>query len=92
MRGGGRESGCPGFEVRVPGGVGFGRKFMGRCKKLVDIVEGKVEMDGGMLDPLETKQIHGSNPTKHHQNQQITKKIGAIFGGEFSNLGRNQQK
>ena len=44
MRGG---SGCPGFEVRVPGGDGFGRKFVGRCKILVDFVEGKVEMDVG---------------------------------------------
>ena len=50
-----------------------------------------VGKNGGKLDPLETKQIHGSNPTKHHQNQQITKKFEAIFGGEFLNLGRNQQ-
>ena len=40
-------SGCPGFEVRVPGGHGFGPKFVGKWKKLVDFVEGKVEMDGG---------------------------------------------
>ena len=38
---------------------------------------------GAMLDPLEAKQIHGSKSTKHHQNQQITKKIRAIFGGDF---------
>ena len=44
-RGGG--SGCPGFEVRVAGGHGFGTKFMGKRNKLVDFVEGKVEMDGG---------------------------------------------
>ena len=52
-------------------------------------------MEGGetweMLDPLETKQIHGSKSTKHHQTNKSQKKIGAIFGGEFSNLGRNQQ-
>ena len=30
-----------------------------------------------------------SNKTSSHQ--QITKKLGAIFGGEFSNLGQNQQ-
>ena len=40
-------SGCPGFEVRVPGGRGFGRKIVEKWKKLVDFVEGKVEMDGG---------------------------------------------
>ena len=39
-------SGCPGFEVRVPGGHGFG-VVVGKWKKLVDFVEGKVEMDGG---------------------------------------------
>ena len=38
---------------------------------------------GEMLDPLETKQIHGSKSTKHHQNQPITKNFGAIFGGDF---------
>ena len=30
-----------------------------------------------------------SNKTSSHQ--QTTKKIGAIFGGDFSNLGQNQQ-
>ena len=43
----------------------------------------KVRKLGEMLDPLETKQIHGSKSTKHHQNSQITKKFGAIFGGDF---------
>ena len=35
-----------------------------------------------MLDPLETKQIHGSKSTKLHQTNK-SKKIGAVFGGEF---------
>ena len=39
--------------------------------------------DGGKLDPLETKQIHGSKSTKHHPNQQITKTFGAIVDGDF---------
>ena len=69
--------------VRVPGGVGFGRKFVGRWKKLVDFVEGKVGMDGGMLDPLETKQIHGSNPTKSHQTNKSQKKLGLFLVGIF---------
>ena len=43
----------------------------------------KVGKLGEMLDPLETKQIHGSKSTKHHPNQQITKTFGAIFGGDF---------
>ena len=47
-------------------------------------VEGsKVGEGGGKLDPLETKQIHGSNPTKHHQNRQITKKLGLFLVGNF---------
>ena len=83
-------SGCPGCEVRVPGGVGFGRKFVGKWKKLVDFVEGKGEMERRRLDPLETKQIHGSNPTKPHQANKIQKNW-TIFGGEFSNLGKNTQ-
>ena len=44
-----------------------------------------------MLDPLETKQIHGSKSTKRHRTNKSQKKIGAIFGGEFSDLGQKQQ-
>ena len=44
-----------------------------------------------MLDPLETKQIHGSKSTKHHQNQQITKKFGGYLWWGFPDLGQNQQ-
>ena len=64
---------------------------MGRCKKLVDFVEGKVEMDGGMLDPLETKQIHGSNPTKPHQTNKSQKKLGLFLVGNFRNWGRTHK-
>ena len=46
---------------------------------------------GEMLDPLETKQIHGPKSTKHHQNQQITKKFWGYFWWGFSDLGRKQQ-
>ena len=38
---------------------------------------------GEMLDPLETKQIHGSKSTKHHQNQQITKNLELFLVGIF---------
>ena len=51
----------------------------------------KVEL-GVMLDPLVTKQIHGSNPTKLHQTNKSQKKLGAIFGGEFSKLGKKSTK
>ena len=47
---------------------------------------------GGRLDPLATQQTHGSKPTKHHQNSQITRKFfGAIFVGIFG-LGRKTTK
>ena len=47
---------------------------------------------GGRLDPLATQQIHGSKPTKHHQNSQNTRKnFGAIFVGIFG-LGRKTIK
>ena len=44
----------------------------------------------GDADPLETKQIHGSKSTKHHQTNK-SQKIGAIFGGDFRNWGRAEQ-
>ena len=65
---------------------------MGKWKKLVDFVEGKVEMGGGMLDPLETKQIHGSNPTKPHQINKSQKKIGAIFLWGIFDIGEEHNK
>ena len=48
---------------------------------------GKMGKLGEMLDPLETKQIHGSKSTKHHQTNKSQKKLGAIFWWGFSNLG-----
>ena len=47
---------------------------------------------GEMLNPLETKKIHGSKSTKLLQTNKSQKKIGAIFGGDFRNWGRNQAK
>ena len=60
-----------------------GSKLMIWGAKLKRFRGWKVGKLGEMLDPLETKQIHGSKSTKHHQNQQITKNLGAIFGGDF---------
>jgi hypothetical protein len=53
-------------------------------------VDGKGENDGGKLDPLETKQIHGSKPTKSHHTNKSKKKLGYFWLG-FSNLGKNTQ-
>ena len=38
---------------------------------------------GEMLDPLETKKIHGSKPTKHHQTNKSQKKWGLFLVGIF---------
>ena len=43
----------------------------------------KVVKLGEMLDPLETKQIHGSNPTKHHQTNKSQKNLGLFLVGIF---------
>ena len=75
----------------MPGGDGFGRKFVGKWEKLVDFVEGKVDMDGSMLDPLETKQIHGSNPTKPHQTNKSQKNWGYFWWGIFE-IGEEHNK
>ena len=72
--------GLRGVRVR---GRDFERKMEISGSKLKRFCGGKMGKLGEMLDPLETKQIHGSNPTKLYQNQEITKKIGAIFVGIF---------
>ena len=51
----------------------------------------KVGEGGGKLDPLETKQIHGSNPTKSHQTNKSQKKLGLFLMGNFRIWGRTQQ-
>ena len=43
----------------------------------------KVGKLGEMLDPLETKQIHGSKSTKHHQTNKSQKKLGLFLVGIF---------
>ena len=43
----------------------------------------KVGKLGEMLDPLETKQIHGSKSTKHHQTNKSQKNWGLFLVGIF---------
>ena len=43
----------------------------------------KVGKLGKMLDPLETKQIHGSKSTKHHQPNKSQKNLGLFLVGIF---------
>ena len=38
---------------------------------------------GEMLDPLETKQIHGSGPPKHQHTNKSQKKLGLFLVGIF---------
>ena len=47
--------------------------------------------DGGKLDPLETKQIHGSNPTKSHQTKKSQKNWGYFWWGIFE-IGEEHTK
>ena len=58
-------------------------KFDGFCG-------GKMGKLGEMLDPLETKQIHGSKSTKFHHTNKSQKSLGLFLWG-FSDLGQNQQ-
>ena len=46
-------------------------------------MDGKGGERGEKLDPLKTKQIHGSKLTKTQHANKITKKFGAIFVGNF---------
>ena len=50
----------------------------------------KVGKSGDMLDRLETKQIHGSNPSKPHQTNK-SKKLGLFLVGIFE-IGEEHNK
>ena len=69
----------------------LGRKRMISEAKLDGFSGWKVGKLVGKLDLPATQEIHGSNPTKLHHTNKSQKNIGAIFGGEFSKLGQNQQ-
>ena len=51
--------------------------------KLQRFREWKVGKLGDMLEPLETKQIHGSKLTKHHLTNKSQKKLGLFLVGIF---------
>ena len=61
----------------------FGQKWMISGSKFDGFCGWKEGKLGGMLDPLETKQIHGSKSRKHHQTNISQKIWGVIFGGDF---------
>ena len=72
-------------------GANLGRKWMISGAKLDGFRGWKVVKLGEMLDPLETKQIHGSNPTKHHQTNKSQKKLGLFLVGIFE-IGQELNK
>ena len=51
----------------------------------------KVGKLGEMLEPLETKQIHGSKSTKHHQTNKSQKKLGLFLMGIFK-IGKQHNR
>ena len=61
----------------------LGRKLMISGAKFEGFRGWKVGKLGEMLDPLETKKIHGSKSKKYHQTNKSQKTLGANFGGDF---------
>ena len=51
----------------------------------------KVGKIGGKLDPQVTKQIHGTNSTKHHHTNKSQKKLGLFLVGIFE-IGEQHNK
>ena len=78
-----RTSGESGVNRDQDRGRDFGRKKWISGSKFAGFDGWKMGKLGEMLDPLETKQIHGSKSTKHHQTNKSQKNLGAIFGGDF---------
>ena len=102
VRGTGRMSGGPdvrgyGPDVRAPNPRMNSRNSILRAE--IDDFGGKIGeiswMESGENWGKARSNSNKANPwiksNKTSSHQQITKKIGAIFGGDFSNLGRNQQ-
>ena len=75
------DDGRPVGEVNVGANLGKNIGILGQ--KFERFRGWKVEKIGEKLDPLEAKQIHGSNPTKFHHTNKSQKKIRAIFVGNF---------
>ena len=102
VRGTGRMSGGPdvrgyGPDVRAPNprmnsrNSILGRKLMISGAKFDGFRGWKVGKLGEMLDPLKTKQIHGSNPTKLRQTNKSQKKLGLFLVGIFE-IGEEHNK
>ena len=82
----GPRAGCPGLRAGCPGSKSEDELENSILGAEIDDFGGKIAeiswMESGeKLDPQVTKQIHGSNSTKHHHTNKSQKKFGAIFGG-----------
>ena len=102
-----REAGCPGQgpDVRAGPDVRGTSRMSGvpepartRCKRglrgknwvdFSDEIWGKVEEK---LDPHVAQQIHGTNSTKSCQINRSQKNFGALFVGNFFEIGKNTTK
>ena len=74
-------------DVRAPGS---GTNTMNSMGKRVtpgqnsdELVDGNRGRDGEKLDPLDAKQIRGSNPTKLHHTNKSQKKLGLFLVANF---------
>ena len=82
-------AGCPGGRAGCPGcgsvderdGLRVERSNPGQISD--EFVDGNCGKDGGKLDPLDAKQIHGSNPTKLHHTNKSQKNVELFFVGIF---------
>ena len=92
-----RDAGCPvdSADVRAPGS---GTNTMNSTGKIAtpgqnsdELVDGNRGRDGEKLDPLDAKQIRGSNPTKLHHTNKSQKKLGLFLVGIFE-IGEEHNK
>ena len=72
-------------------GRDFGRNLGILGSKLMRFRGWKVGKIGEMLDPLETKQIHGSKSTKLHHTNKSQKKLGLFLVGKFRIRTKNNK-
>ena len=83
-------AGCPGYRAECPGSGSVDElkelhvETSNPGQNSEEFVDGNWGKDGEKLDLPATHEIRGSNPTKLHHTNKSQKKIGAIFGGEFS--------
>ena len=71
--------------------LGYSRWRLQNWSNSSDFVDGNGGDDGGKLDPLMARKIHGSNPTKLHHTYKSQKKLGLILVGIFK-IGEEHNK